>query len=122
MLEPLGSVEMYHGGLTQSERSDTLKRAKSPECKVILIQFQAGGVGLNLQEFSRVVFMSPWWTAAMMQQAIGRAVRMGQKKQVKVMNLLLAEEEGMNIDTFTNSKVEAKRLLLEKFFEHRALI
>jgi transcription termination factor 2 len=122
MLEPLGSVEMYHGGLTQSERSATLARAKSPECKVILIQFQAGGVGLNLQEFSRVVFMSPWWTAAMMQQAIGRAVRMGQKKQVKVMNLLLAEEEGMNIDTFTNSKVEAKRLLLEKFFEHRALI
>jgi SNF2 family DNA or RNA helicase len=115
-------LEMYHGGLTALERSETLKRAKSPECKVLLVQFQAGGVGLNLQEFSRVVFMSPWWTAAMMEQAIGRAVRMGQKKQVKVMNLLLGEEMGLNIDTFTNSKVEAKRLLLEKFFENRALL
>ena len=115
-------LEMYHGGLTAAERSDTLKRAKSPATKVLLVQFQAGGVGLNLQEFSRVVFMSPWWTSAMMEQAIGRAVRMGQKKQVKVMNLLLAEEMGLNIDTFTNSKVETKRVLLEKFFENRCML
>jgi SNF2 family DNA or RNA helicase len=66
--------------------------------------------------------MSPWWTSAMMEQAIGRAVRMGQKKQVKVMNLLLAEEVGLNIDTFTNSKVETKRVLLEKFFENRCML
>jgi SNF2 family DNA or RNA helicase len=116
------TVEQYHGGLSQTERTATLTRAKDPLCDVLLIQLQAGGCGLNLQEFDRVVFMSPWWTSAMMEQAKARAVRMGQKKVVKIVHLLLAIEKGLNIDTMMGTAADAKRdLLKEEFFANRVL-
>ena len=112
--------EQYYGGLSARERTSVLDRARGPGCQVLLIQLQAGGVGLNLQEFNRVVFMSPWWTSAMMDQAVARAVRMGQKRVVKVIHLLIAEEKGMNIDLIMGSRADEKRLLLkQEFFRHR---
>ena len=86
--------------------------------QVLLLQLQSGGVGLNLQHFSKVIFMSPWWTAALMDQAIGRAVRIGQKDKVEVSLLILKEEESMNIDETMLSKVEEKRSILHGIFLH----
>lgn len=106
-------VEMYYGGLNQKERSKVLKAGAD----VLLIQLQAGGVGLNLQEYDRVVFMSPWWTSAMLNQAIARTVRMGQKKKVRVSFLMLEEEESENIDSLMMEKAEAKKELLDEVFE-----
>jgi SNF2 family DNA or RNA helicase len=112
------AVELYHGGLSGSERDATLARAKAPSCRVILIQLQSGGVGLNLQEFDHVVFMSPWWTAALMDQAIARAVRIGQTKVVTVIHMRLAVEEAMNIDEIMMETADKKREFLEKFFSY----
>jgi SNF2 family DNA or RNA helicase len=117
--------ELYHGGLNGTQRRNVLIRAKEESCQVLLIQLQSGGVGLNLQEFTRVIFMSPWWTSALMDQAIARAVRMGQKEVVKVTHLLLKEEDTLNIkniDTMANEAAETKRKMLVKFFDHRALV
>jgi SNF2 family DNA or RNA helicase len=114
--------ELYHGSLNGTQRREALRRAKGPSCQVLLIQLQSGGVGLNLQEFTRVIFMSPWWTSALMDQAIARAVRMGQKEVVKVTHLLLKEEETLNIDTMANEAAQTKRKMLVKFFDHRCLV
>jgi hypothetical protein len=75
-------------------------------------------VGLNLQEYDRVLFVSPWWTSAMMDQAIARAVRMGQTKVVKVYHLHLEAEQKntINIDAMVNAKADEKRKMLEKLF------
>jgi SNF2 family DNA or RNA helicase len=105
-------VEMYYGGLSQKQRTEVLKAGAD----VLLIQLQAGGVGLNLQEYDRVVFMSPWWTSALLDQAIARTVRMGQKKVVRVSFLMLEEEESENIDSLMMDKAETKRELLEDVF------
>ena len=115
-------VEVYHGSLTEKARRSVLERARDPACRVLLIQIQCGGCGLNLQEFSRVVFMSPWWTSALMDQAIARSVRMGQTKKVIVTHLLLKEEVGLNIDEITHQVAEAKRDLLVKFFDQRTVV
>jgi hypothetical protein len=112
-------ILMYHGGLNQEERKTVLETSKaSTETTVMLIQLQAGGVGLNLQEYDRVIFVSPWWTSALMDQAIARAVRMGQTKMVHVYHLhLKAEQENtINIDTIVNEKAEQKRVMLKKLF------
>lgn len=106
-------VEMYYGGLSQKERTEVLKAGAD----VLLIQLQAGGVGLNLQEYDRVIFMSPWWTSALLDQAIARTVRMGQRKVVRVSFLMLEEEESENIDQLMMDKAETKRELLEEIFE-----
>lgn len=52
--------------------------------RVLLIQIKAGGVGLNLQQFSNVFILSPDWNPANEIQAIARAHRLGQKEHVTV--------------------------------------
>lgn len=122
--DSIRKVELYHGGMTETAKADALTATREPladgKHDVLLLQLQSGGVGLNLQHFSKVIFMSPWWTAALMDQAIGRAVRIGQTKTVEVTMLLLKEEETMNIDDRMISKAEAKRGMLEKLFQYAA--
>jgi len=105
--------------MNQEERRATLAKSKeTTEMTVLLIQLQAGGVGLNLQEYDRILFVSPWWTSALMDQAVARAVRMGQTKVVNIFHLhLQAEQDGtVNIDALVDSKAEEKRQMLQKLF------
>lgn len=117
-------VSQYHGGLTQEQKDAVIDETKAPlsqaeaRHEILLLQLQSGGVGLNLQHFTKIIFMSPWWTAALMDQAIGRAVRIGQKETVEVFMLVLKEEETMNIDETMLEKAESKRGMLEKAFIH----
>jgi len=55
---------------------------------VFLIQIRAGGVGLNLQEASRVYITAPAWNPATELQAIGRSHRTGQTRAVVVKKLI----------------------------------
>ena len=112
-------ILLYNGSMNQSERTEVLSASKeTTETTVMLIQLQAGGVGLNLQEYDRVIFVSPWWTSALMDQAIARAVRMGQTEIVKVYHLhLVAENDStINIDMLINKKADEKRKMLEELF------
>ena len=115
------NILLYNGSMNQAEREVVLKRSKATvDRTVLLLQLQAGGVGLNLQEYDRIIFVSPWWTSALMDQAIARAVRMGQKEIVHVYHLRLAAEgveAAVNIDDLVNAKAEEKRKMLEKLFE-----
>jgi SNF2 family DNA or RNA helicase len=108
------NVYTYNGSMSHSERTNVLEATKDPLpsdsvlSDVLLIQLQAGGVGLNLQHFTHIIFSGPWWTSALMEQAIGRAVRIGQKAEVQVYHLRLEEEENINIDKVMMAKAEEK--------------
>lgn len=104
-------IWQYHGGIEKGERTRILNDTLKPigeKHQILLIQLQSGGVGLNLQHFSRIIFSGPWWTSALMDQAIGRAVRIGQTEQVIVHHLVLKEEEGLNIDRAMREKAAFK--------------
>ena len=132
-LEPLPyvrKIELYSGDLNQKEKTEVLDSIREPfeegdpKCDVLLIQLKSGGVGLNLQEFDRIIFCSPWWTQASIEQGIGRAVRIGQKKQVVVHHLMLEQEEMFqgiheirNIDKRMKAKAEEKRQLNQEHLQ-----
>ena len=61
---------------------------------VFLIQIKAGGVGLNLQEATRVYITTPAWNPATELQAIGRAHRTGQTQKVVVRRLVYMGYDG----------------------------
>jgi superfamily II DNA/RNA helicase len=61
-----------------------------PDCR-LFITTNAGSVGLNLQAANTVVNVDLPWNPAILEQRIGRAHRMGQKRQVQVF-LLVTEE------------------------------
>lgn len=110
----VGQVLEYHGGMDLKERQKVIESSNihSTDGKqdVILIQLQAGGTGLNLQHYDRIIFVSPWWTSSLLEQARGRAVRIGQKNTVKIYWLKLnAEEERFSIDEFMMDKANSKK-------------
>ncbi len=61
------------------------------DCRVFLISLKAGGVGLNLVEADYVFVLNPWWNPAAEAQAINRAHRIGQTKNVFVYKFIAAE-------------------------------
>jgi SNF2 family DNA or RNA helicase len=106
-------VGIYSGAENAGQREKVLAESREPllagaTADVLLVQLQAGGVGLNLQHCDRIIFTGPWWTSALMEQAVGRAVRIGQRAVVEVHHLILKEEEGMNIDHVIMKKAVAK--------------
>ena len=105
-------IQQYHGGMSAAQKTDVIERTHIPltsgKQEVLLVQLQSGGTGINLQHFDRIIFTGPWWTKALMEQAVGRAVRIGQKNVVKVYNLSLKEEEALNIDKYMMEKATEK--------------
>ena len=55
-----------------------------PANRVFLISLKAGGVGLNLTSADYVFILDPWWNPAAELQALSRAHRIGQDKNVFV--------------------------------------
>jgi SNF2 family DNA or RNA helicase len=53
-----------------------------PENRIFLISLKAGGVGLNLTAADYVFILDPWWNPASEMQAMNRAHRIGQDKNV----------------------------------------
>jgi SNF2 family DNA or RNA helicase len=91
-LELTGKVVYMLNGSTQNRDVvvESFKESKRPDA-VFVIQIKTGGVGLNLQEATRVYIMGPSWNPATELQAIARAHRNGQKKHVTVKKLVYME-------------------------------
>jgi superfamily II DNA or RNA helicase len=66
----------------RSEQVDSFQN--DAEIQVFLISLKAGGVGLNLTAADYVFVLDPWWNPAVEAQAIDRAHRIGQTKNVFV--------------------------------------
>lgn len=84
------------GSVCQTSRVNNIEAfRKAPQNAVFLIQVKAGGVGLNLQEATRVYITSPSWNPATELQAIGRSHRTGQTQKVVVRKLLYSDESSV---------------------------
>lgn len=71
------------GQLTPRERQLQVQRfEEQDEVRAFLISIKAGGTGLNLTAADYVFILDPWWNPTVEQQAIARAHRIGQDKQV----------------------------------------
>jgi SNF2 family DNA or RNA helicase len=115
--ELVNHVFTYDGSQDKKKQALTLALArKTTTSTALLIQIQAGGVGLNLQEFNRVIFLSSWWTSALMSQAVARACRIGQRQTVHVYNFVLNEEKTTNIDRKILDSVRVKKDIQDRFF------
>jgi len=72
-----------------SNREETIKKFQdNEEIKIFLISLKAGGFGLNLTAADYIFLLDPWWNPAVEQQAISRAHRIGQDKNVIVSRFL----------------------------------
>jgi len=71
------------GTIGSDQRQKEIEQFQNdPATKVFLISLSAGGTGLNLTAASHVFLLDPWWNPARESQAIRRAHRIGQDKNV----------------------------------------
>ncbi|MFW6101080.1 MAG: DEAD/DEAH box helicase, partial [Bacteroidota bacterium] len=98
------------------------------EKKLFLIQIKAGGFGLNLTAADYVLIIDPWWNPAVEEQAINRAHRIGQDKNVMVYRFIstnTVEEKILHLqnrksklaDTFITPNEALKTLTREQIVE-----
>ena len=97
-------VRRLDGSMSLKQRVDLMNECNDPELDkpreersknidVLIIQIKAGGVGLNLQKFSRVYITVPNWNPCNEIQAIARAHRLGQDSKVVVEKLVVVDRK-----------------------------
>lgn len=86
-LEERGIAYAYLDGST-GKRSEVIDSFKTGDAPVFLVSLKAGGFGLNLTEADYVFLLDPWWNPASEAQAVDRAHRIGQTKNVMVYRMV----------------------------------
>lgn len=84
---------------------------QSPPGTVLVAQIQSGGTGLNIQAASVVVICEPQFKPSIENQAISRAYRMGQSRNVMVHRLLCEN----TIDEKITGMLEEKQAIFDAF-------
>jgi SNF2 family DNA or RNA helicase len=95
-----------------TKREEVIRQFQNdPENRIFLISLKAGGVGLNLTEADYVFIIDPWWNPAAENQAINRAHRIGQEKNVFVYRFITEN----SIEEKIQQLQEHKSSLADKF-------
>jgi SNF2 family DNA or RNA helicase len=108
-LQQRGIRFSYLSGQTKDREGAVKAFNEDKDVPVFLISLKAGGIGLNLTEADYVYLVDPWWNPAVENQAIDRAYRIGQKRNVVAVRLICPdtiEEKILNLQ-------ESKRTLVE---------
>ncbi|PTB67919.1 hypothetical protein BBK36DRAFT_1115107 [Trichoderma citrinoviride] len=87
-----GKMRRYDGSMSAEHRFQAAADFRDKkDVKVMLVSLRAGNAGLNLTAASRVVIMDPFWNPYIEMQAVDRAYRIGQMKEVMVYRILTKE-------------------------------
>ena len=87
-LRAAGMTYEYLDGSTTNRQAHVERFQNDPECPLFLISLKAGGLGLNLTAAEYVFLLDPWWNPAVEAQAVDRAHRIGQTRQVFAYRLI----------------------------------
>ncbi|MDA3867310.1 MAG: DEAD/DEAH box helicase [Salinivirgaceae bacterium] len=106
--------QMLTGKVSQADREQIIaKFQENKDDHIFLISLKAGGVGLNLTAADYVMVLDPWWNPAAEAQAINRAHRIGQKKNVIVYRYVTKDTVEEKIRTLQQNKQQLSDNLIE---------
>ena len=101
-----------HGSVSSPRRQEIIDEFdEAPAGTVLVAQIQTGGTGLNIQTASVVVICEPQFKPSTENQAISRAYRMGQTRNVLVYRLLCEN----TIEERITSNLENKQTIFDAF-------
>ncbi|KAH8985862.1 SNF2 family N-terminal domain-containing protein [Lactarius hatsudake] len=86
------SICRLEGTMSPQARDATIQHfMNNVHVTVFLVSLKAGGVALNLTEASRVYLMDSWWNPAVEYQAMDRIHRLGQRRPVQAIKLVVED-------------------------------
>ncbi|HSG69245.1 MAG TPA: DEAD/DEAH box helicase, partial [Planctomycetaceae bacterium] len=112
-LDKQGIAYEYLDGKTRDRKRTVERFQNNPDCGLFLISLKAGGLGLNLTAADYVFLLDPWWNPAVESQAIDRAHRVGQTKQVFAYRLICRGTVEEKIAEMQMQKKELADAILE---------
>ncbi len=118
MIEPLLEARNLNyvrldGSVPQKTRQGLVQQFQgNPDCK-LFITTNAGSTGLNLQAANTVINVDLPWNPAVLEQRIGRAHRMGQKRPVQVFLLVTVDTLEESLLTTLSTKHELALAVLD---------
>jgi superfamily II DNA or RNA helicase len=104
----------YLDGQTRKRKQVVDEFQNDPEVPVFLISLKAGGLGLNLTAAEYVFLLDPWWNPAVETQAIDRAHRVGQTRQVFAYRLICRDTVEEKILELQKKKRDLADAILEE--------
>ena len=113
-LDKKGIVYEYLDGQTRDRKERVQRFQTDKDCSVFLISLKAGGLGLNLTAADYVFILDPWWNPAVETQAIDRAHRVGQTRQVFAYRLICKGTVEEKIAELQAQKRELADAILEQ--------
>ncbi|KAK4250903.1 SNF2 family N-terminal domain-containing protein [Corynascus novoguineensis] len=100
----------YTGKMSRNQRDEAVQDfVENPRNTVMLVSLRAGNAGLNLTVASRIIICDPFWNPFIEAQAVDRAHRIGQQREVKVHRILVKE----TVEDRILALQESKRKLVE---------
>ena len=99
-----GTKHLMLTGETQNRDAIIKQFQEDDTIPVFLISLKAGGVGINLTAADYVFILDPWWNPSAENQAIDRAHRIGQTKNVFVYKFVTANTLEEKIIMLQNKK------------------
>ena len=94
----------YLDGATTNRQACVDRFQTDAGCQVFLVSLKAGGLGLNLTAAEYVFLLDPWWNPAVEAQAVDRAHRIGQTRQVFAYRLIAKDTVEEKVLELQNSK------------------
>ncbi|KAI0456381.1 SNF2 family N-terminal domain-containing protein [Xylaria acuta] len=108
------SYRQVDGRTSYVERSKALKSFKEdPEVLVLLMSIETGAVGLNLTVANKVHIVEPQWNPSVEEQAIARALRMGQTREVMIIRYMVENTVEQNIINLQQKKKRLAKLTFD---------
>ncbi len=92
------------GATNKKKRIELVESFNTDNTPLFLVSLKAGGVGLNFTGASIVIHADPWWNSAAMEQAVGRAHRIGQRHNVNVYKIIAKDTIEERMDTLQKAK------------------
>ncbi|MEE4178704.1 MAG: DEAD/DEAH box helicase [Bacteroides sp.] len=103
------------GQMPEKERGRLISEFQhDPDKRLFLISLKAGGLGLNLTGADYVFMLDPWWNPAVEKQAINRAHRIGQKKNVFVYKFITRDTVEEKILSLQQRKSTLAGMLIDQ--------
>lgn len=88
-LDKMGvGYEYLHGGVPSAKRRDLIVNFTDDPNSRVFLSTDAGSTGLNLQAGSVMINLDLPWNPAVLEQRIARIYRLGQERNVQVINLV----------------------------------
>ena len=125
-----GQVGCIHGGLRWPEREEQVARFRRPGGARFLVATDAAGEGINLQFCRLMVNYDVPWNPARLEQRMGRIHRYGQRRDVRIVNLVAGSTHEGRVLEVLLEKLDAVRKALRsdkvfdvvgRLFENRSL-